>query len=181
MLQIISATNRPNSHTNLVARSIQKLLPENISSNVLSLQDLNNSDLITEFMFSKNRPSDIISEWQQKHLIPSSHWIIIAPEYNGSFPGILKLFLDVLSVKQAKETFHGKKVGLVGVSTGRAGNLRGLDQLTGVLHYLNMEVMPFKLPISSIDQFIMEDQSLSEGVRLPLEDFIHKFLIFSEK
>lgn len=110
MLQIISATNRPNSHTNLVARSIQKLLPENISSNVLSLQDLNNSDLITESMFSKNRPSDIISEWQQKHLIPSSHWIIIAPEYNGSFPGILKLFLDVLSVKQAKETFHGKKL-----------------------------------------------------------------------
>ncbi|MBK6784946.1 MAG: NAD(P)H-dependent oxidoreductase [Saprospiraceae bacterium] len=45
-----------------------------------------------------------------KHLIPSSHWIIIAPEYNGSFPGILKLFLDVLSVKQAKETFHGKKL-----------------------------------------------------------------------
>ncbi len=181
MLQIISSTNRPNSHTYLVSKSIQNILSENIPSHVLSLENLNNVDLISATMFSKNRPSDIITEWQQNHLIPSSRWIIVVPEYNGSYPGILKFLLDVLSVQQAKDTFYGKKVGLVGVSTGRAGNLRGMDHLTGVLHYLNMEVMPFKLPISTIDKFILPDQSFSDTVRLPLEDFINRFLSYSEK
>lgn len=181
MLQIISATNRPDSFTYLVSKQIQNLLSNNTPSNILSLESLNNANLISEHVFSKNKPADIISTWQQDHLIPSDRWIIVAPEYNGSYPGILKFMLDALSVQQAKDTFYGKKIGLIGISTGRAGNLRGMDHLTGVLHYLNMEVMPFKLPISTIDKFILPDQSFSDHVKLPLEDFITRFLAFSEK
>jgi NAD(P)H-dependent FMN reductase len=181
MLQIISATNRPDSFTYLVSKQIQNLLSKNTPSNILSLESLNNANLISENVFSKNKPADIITTWQKDHLIPSDRWIIVAPEYNGSYPGILKFMLDALSVQQAKDTFYGKKVGLIGVSTGRAGNLRGMDHLTGVLHYLNMDVMPFKLPISTIDKFMLSDHSFSDTVKLPLEDFITRFLAYSEK
>ncbi|MBK8705893.1 MAG: hypothetical protein IPN33_21635 [Saprospiraceae bacterium] len=39
---------------------------------------------------------------------------------------------------------------MVGIATGRAGNLRGIDQLTGVLNHVGTIVLPNKLPISRI-------------------------------
>ena len=58
----------------------------------------------------------------------------------------VKSFFDAIP----PDTNRGKKVALVGVSSGRAGNLRGMEHLTGVLHYLSMQVMPNKLPISRL-------------------------------
>jgi chromate reductase len=81
---------------------------------------------------------------------------VVSPEYNGSFPGVLKLFLDALSVKDYKKTFSGKRVSLIGVASGRAGNFRGMEHLTGIFNYLNMIVMPNKLPISSVEKVIDE-------------------------
>ena len=49
-----------------------------------------------------------------------------------------------------------KDVCLVGVSTGRAGNLRGLDHLTGILNYLKAHVYHNKLPISVVDRIMNE-------------------------
>jgi NAD(P)H-dependent FMN reductase len=72
------------------------------------------------------------------------------PEYNGSFPGSVKLFIDACTVREYSRNFKDKKAALVGIASGRAGNLRGMDHLTGVLNYLGMTVMPDKLPISSI-------------------------------
>jgi NAD(P)H-dependent FMN reductase len=79
-------------------------------------------------------------------ILPAQKFVFIAPEYNGSFPGILKVFLDAIP----PEMNRGKKSALIGVSSGRAGNLRGMDHLTGILNYLGMHVHPNKLPISSV-------------------------------
>ena len=74
------------------------------------------------------------------------------PEYNGGYPGILKLFLDSVSPKE----WTNKKVCLVGVSSGRAGNLRGMEDLTGILNYLKLHVYYTKLPISTVDKVLNE-------------------------
>ena len=84
-------------------------------------------------------------------LAADKFWFVF-PEYNGGIPGMLKLFLDAISVRAYKATFHGKKACLTGISTGRAGNLRGLDQLTNILNYLQVIVHPNKVPISSISR-----------------------------
>src|SRR5690606_19694238 len=79
-------------------------------------------------------------------------FIFVVPEYNGSFPGILKLFLDSIPTK----FWADKKACLVGVSDGRAGNLRGMEHLTGILQYLKMHVFYNKLPISLINKVMNE-------------------------
>jgi NAD(P)H-dependent FMN reductase len=91
-------------------------------------------------------------ELLKKYIYAADKLIIISPEYNGSFPGILKLFIDTMPHK----ALDGKKIALTGVATGRGGNLRGLDHLTGILHYLNAHVMPFKLPISGVAALISD-------------------------
>jgi chromate reductase len=178
MIQIIIGTNRPDSKSLEMGRLCQQLLLKYRPSEILSLTDLNPSDILNADMYEKNGKNKIITDIRENHLIPSTDWIIILPEYNGSFPGILKLLIDVLSVERAKETFYNKKVGLIGVSSGRAGNLRGLDQLTSILHYLHVDVMPFKLPISSVNALYVDDNNVSPQLADPLEDFIIRYLDF---
>src|SRR6476646_5700891 len=139
MYTIISATNRVGSHTEKVAVFYQRLLRENgVEAGILSMVGLNVLEKNPEF-----------NRIEKELLIPTQKFIFIMPEYNGSFPGVLKAMIDITDVKK---TWWWKKVLLTGVSTGRAGNLRGMDHITGSLHHMNMIVHPNKLPISVIDK-----------------------------
>ncbi len=51
-------------------------------------------------------------------------FIIVSPEYNHSFPGEMKMMLDMLYKEYAK-----KPVGICGVSSGGMGGVRGVEQL----------------------------------------------------
>jgi NAD(P)H-dependent FMN reductase len=102
--------------------------------------------------------SEKFQQLLEEYIIPAEKFVFIVPEYNGSFPGILKLFIDAVH----PDINRGKKSALVGVSSGRAGNLRGLDQLTGVLHYLGIYVHPNKIPISSVLGLLDEQGHIKE-------------------
>jgi hypothetical protein len=102
---------------------------------------------------------------------PEKH-IYVVPEYNGSFPGELKLLIDALSTYQRNAAFNGKKAALVGVGTGRAGNLRGMEDLTGILNYLGTHVWPQKMPISNAGT-LMNENGLSDQ---PTLDALYKLL-----
>ncbi len=74
----------------------------------------------------------------------SQKFVFIVPEYNNSFPGVLKAFIDGLSYPNA--LIH-KKCALVGISDGVQGNALGLSHLTDVLNYLGMHVLAQKVRI----------------------------------
>jgi chromate reductase len=141
MITIISGTNRTDNVTKRVALEYQRLLTEKlVESNLLSLDEHD--------MKERNEPFRKI---ENDLLQPSEKFIIISPEYNGSYPGILKLMIDNTDV--SKVWWH-KKVLLTGVSTGRAGNLRGMEHLTGCLLHMKMLVHPNRLPISVVDKLM---------------------------
>ncbi|MDQ6722828.1 MAG: NAD(P)H-dependent oxidoreductase [Thermoproteota archaeon] len=164
MYTIISATNRIGSHTEKVARHYQKILKEKgIDAKLFSLKNLN--------VLEKN-PAFIIAE--SDFLLPAQKIIFIMPEYNGSYPGVLKAMIDISDVKNA---WYHKKALLVGVSTGRAGNLRGMDHITGSLHHIKMIVHHNKLPISVIDKIMDENGEINnkntlQAIDQQIEEFI---------
>jgi NAD(P)H-dependent FMN reductase len=92
----------------------------------------------------------------------ADRFIIVSPEYNGSIPGILKLMIDSCD----PDLFKGKKVALVGVATGRAGNLRGMDHLTDILHYLQAEVYSLKQPVSQVKGLVNSEKELVDEATL---------------
>ncbi|MEM9526017.1 MAG: NAD(P)H-dependent oxidoreductase, partial [Bacteroidota bacterium] len=94
---------------------------------------------------------------QDNFILKADKMVIFAPEYNGSYPGVLKLFIDGISVREYKNNFGGKKVALAGVASGRAGNLRGMEHLAGVLAYLGAWILPNKLPVSSVETLLEDD------------------------
>jgi len=118
MLTIISGTNRKNSMTNKVAKHTLNLAKEaGIDANLIDL-----AELPTDFIRSEQYSPEALPKWlielQSNFLIPAAHFVIISPEYNGSIPGYLKLFIDALSVHKIKETFYGKQAALIGVAYG---------------------------------------------------------------
>ena len=145
MYLVIAGTNRRESVTLSIARYYhEQLLDKGLHSHLLPLENLPLDFLFPEMYDQSNGP---LGEMQEELLIPSQKFIFVFPEYNGSFPGVLKAFIDACDVERC---FHHKKAALLGVSAGRGGNLRGMDHLTGILHHLKISVIPDPLPISSI-------------------------------
>lgn len=163
MITIISGTNRDNN-TKKVAFEYQRLLKEKGKETCLLALD-------EQDVFIRN---EAFIEMENKFLIPAEKIIIVMPEYNGSYPGILKLMIDNTDIRKA---WWHKKVLLTGVSTGRAGNLRGMDHLTGSLLYLKMIVHPNRLPISVIDRLMdgnnhFSDAGTLKAIDVQLEEFL---------
>lgn len=172
-ITIISGTNRPGSNTLKVAKLCQKILKsQGFETEFFSMENVPQTMAFTE-LYGKRSPEfeTIIS----KYVDNSQKFLFICPEYNGSYPGILKTFLEAIHPK----FFNFKKAGLIGVSDGRAGNLRGIEQLSLVLNYLKMTVFYNKLPISSVTKHIDENgEIITEETRFVLENYLKDFLEF---
>ena len=160
MITIISSTNRPGSTTFKVAKYYQeRLLEKGVETTLLSLIDLP-ADLMATALLKTPSPG---FEPIQQIITQTEKFIFIIPEYNGSYPGVLKVMIDACAFP---ESFYEKKAALVGISAGKYGNIRGIDHFTGVCHYLNLHVMPLKLHIANIKQ------ELDENGRLYKEDTV---------
>lgn len=180
MITVLSGTNRPGSQTKLVAEHYFSRLQAQTSKPVkfFSLEDIP-EDLIQIEMYSLPGQSSKLANIQDEYMISADKLVVVAPEYNGSFPGILKLFLDACSIRDLKPTFKGKKVALVGVASGRAGNIRGMDHLTGIFHYLGSTVLPLQLPISQIYTLKNEQgEIVNEDTLAAIDNQIQEFLAF---
>lgn len=164
MITIISGTNRDNNTKKVALEYKRLLLEKNLDSHLLALDE--------HQVYTRN---DSFITMEEQFLIPATKFIIIMPEYNGSYPGILKLMIDNTSI--AKVWWH-KKVMLTGVSTGRAGNLRGMEHLTGSLLHLKMLVHPNRLPISLVDKLMDAENHFSDidstiAIQKQLDEFIN--------
>lgn len=180
MITVIVGTNRKNSRSAVVAQYIYQRLKAQSDESVelLNLENLP-TGIVSANMYSSETQPASITALQDRYLIPASKWYVVAPEYNGGIPGILKLVLDACSIRAYQATFHGgKKVALVGVAAGRSGGLRGLEYMTGVFNYLKMIVMPNKLPVSSIGKLLTDDELTDEDTRKILDQQVDEFLAF---
>lgn len=164
MITIISGTNRKDSMTLRVANlyySIMSAKAENVQ--LLSLED--------KCVWEKGAE---MSNIEQQYLIPAEKFVFIMPEYNGSFPGILKAMIDHSDIRNC---WWYKKAMLVGVADGRGGNLRGIEHMTNILHYMRMNVMYNKLPLSRInDEMDMDGKLLQPATARAIEQQIDEFI-----
>lgn len=167
MYTIISGTNRTGSNTLKVARLYQAILKEKgIDAGLLSLENLN--------LLKRNNHFE---EIEKEILIPTNKYIFISPEYNGSFPGVLKMLFDI---SKTHMIWWYKKALITGVSSGRAGNLRGNDHLSAILNYLKITVHPNQLPISVIDKLMDGDGNIIDSNTLKaIHHQLDEFIIWS--
>jgi len=168
MITIICGTHRKGSNSFLIAKEYLRILTQKgKESQILDLEKLPQR-FIWDDMFGER--SEEGTELIEKYIDNIDKFVFVVPEYNGSIPGILKVFLDAVE----PDKFKGKRAALTGVASGQFGNLRGLDDLTNILGHLKVEVCPSKIYMSSIfrvfdDKNQLADESLIERINAQIE------------
>ena len=173
MVTIISGTNRPGSNTLKVAKYYQKTLnSKGLESRIFSLEELP-ATLITSDLYGQRSAA---FEAIQELVTATQKFLFIIPEYNGSFPGVLKTFIDACSFP---DSFYDKKAALVGISSGKYGNIRGIDHFGGVCAYLHLHVLPLRIHIAAIKTELNENGDFykEDTLKFSLEQ-IEKFISF---
>tara|TARA_B110000438_G_scaffold281143_1_gene307035 strand:+ start:269 stop:787 length:519 start_codon:yes stop_codon:yes gene_type:complete len=172
MISIISSTNRSNSNSLIVANKCQDIFNEKeVGNKLLSLEDLPD-DFIFNNSFG-NSTAEYLTLTDKYMNVPGK-LVFVIPEYNGSFPGVLKAFVDSLD----HLSMGGKKACLIGLSSGHAGALRGLDHFTAVLHHLKIEVYSDKPKLSGIEKLINDNQLKDEKTIIRLAEMLDGFINF---
>ena len=102
--------------------------------------------------------------------------VIVAPEYNHSFPGLLKHALDSC----LKEYIH-KAVGLVGVSAGPFAGIRVVQNLLPVMRELGLVTIFWDINIGQVSKVFAEDGRLLDEAFVRRSDRFIRELIWMSK
>lgn len=163
MIKIIVGTNRKNSISNKIAELYQENLKQlGAASEILKLEELPH-DFLFSALYENNGKNPLYNEFHQK-VKEGGKFVFIVPEYNGSFPGILKAFIDGMTYPNS---FRNKKCALVGISSGIGGGGIALSHLTDIFHYLGMHVLALKPKLAKIEEN-MSDNLLTNRLYMEL-------------
>jgi NAD(P)H-dependent FMN reductase len=102
--------------------------------------------------------------------------IIVSPEYNHGYSGLLKHTLDSC----LKEYIH-KAAGIVGVSAGPFGGARSIENLLPVLRELGLVTIFWDVNFSNVKEVFAADGSLNDASYLRRIDKFLKELIWMGK
>jgi NAD(P)H-dependent FMN reductase len=174
MITVLSCTNREHNQTQILAKTyfntLKNIHPDTV---YLDFRKLPEDMLFTNPVFTG--AGSKLQQVAEDFILPSEKLVFVIPEYNGSYPGILKVFIDGIS----PDWFRGKKAALIGMATGRAGNLRGMDHLTDVLMHLGVHVMHNRLPVSRFNSLLGEQKEIKDADTLKaLERHCRQFIEF---
>ena len=175
MITIISGTNRPNSNSRIIADLYAEILAQKYRQpcQILDLQELPPDFMVTALYEHTGKNEDFNK--LSKLLSASEKFVFVLPEYNGSFPGVLKAFIDGLSYPN---TFRDKKAAMVAISNGTQGGLLAMSHLTDIFSYLGMHTLANKVRIPQIHNHLAENRLITTFYIDLLEQQAGQFLSF---
>ncbi|HSH09224.1 MAG TPA: NAD(P)H-dependent oxidoreductase [Oceanipulchritudo sp.] len=171
MIAVISGSNRGDNNSSRLAGHIAGLYRElGEPVEVLDLGQLPLEALTADAYSSK---PEALQKGYIDHVLAADGLVIVVPEYNGSFPGILKYFIDLLPFP---ESFDCRPVAFVGHSGGNYGALRAVEQLQMVFAYRNAFLFNRRVFIPSVYKIFDEaggikDIELRERLALQASKF----------
>lgn len=153
---LISGTNRPDSNALKVSRIIERhYKAAKAPVELFSLEQLP-PEVFDARSYAVKPPGML--EIQQR-VLDAAGLHIVTPEYNGSFPGVLKYFIDMLKFP---ESFDRKPVCFTGEAAGIWGALRSVEQLQMIFGYRNAHIYPERVFIPGIGTKLTPDGALSD-------------------
>jgi chromate reductase, NAD(P)H dehydrogenase (quinone) len=143
---IIVGTNRANSMSRSIAEYYQGILTQlGAESIILDLVNLPH-DFTFSALYENTGKNEEFNNL--KTLLESTDkFVFIVPEYNGSYPGVLKAFIDGLPYPNS---FTNKKAALVGLSSNMQGAAIALSHLNDVFSYLGMNTLAMRVKLAQI-------------------------------
>ena len=139
MITLIIGTNRPGSNTRKVAANVEEIYAElKVPLHVLDLAKLP-PEIFSPASYAE-KPKSFLPFADA--VLQSAGLHVVTPEYNGSVPGVLKYFIDMLKFP---ESFEHKPVCFTGLAAGMWGALRPVEQLQAIFGYRNAHLFPVRV------------------------------------
>ncbi len=159
MIQVLIATNRKDSRSSLLAHNIvQKFGDLNIDAEVMELSKIKWGELESNLYGADNRPTSMGPLVEKLNKADGVY--VICPEYNGSYPGAVKTFIDYWDYPV---TFEKRPVCFMGIG-GMFGGLRPVEHLQQVFGYRNSFVFPERIFIQNVWSEIDEKGEITNDV-----------------
>lgn len=172
MFEIISGTNRVGSRSLQICQLLQKMYAdEGEQTQVLDLREIELSAMDAE-PYSENRPNSLNQAVER--INAARGLVVVCPEYNGSYPGILKYFIDHW---QYPKSFEARPVCFVGLG-GKFGGLRPVEHLQGVFGYRNAYMFPERVFLSNIWSIFQNGKIVDETLDQLLQSQVKGFCRF---
>lgn len=175
-IEIISGSPREKSVTGRVALYLKNWLKLNTAHevNIIELKDWHLPPVQTVFPSIEYTP-DPFKPLAEK-IFNADAFILVTPEYNGSYSPALKNLVDHFP-KQ-----HHKPFGIVTASPGQLGGLRAAQQLLLLVPALFGIASPYMLIVPGVDKkFSADGDLLEESFSNTLKNFTTEFLWLAEK
>ncbi|MGK7391002.1 MAG: NADPH-dependent FMN reductase [Candidatus Cyclobacteriaceae bacterium M2_1C_046] len=153
-ITLVSSTNREDAVTRIVTDIYASILVKlGVKVEIVDLQHLP-EDFVFSALYENAGTNPAFNDMREL-MAKSQKFVFLVPEYNGSFPGVLKAFIDGLKFPT---TFTNKKCALVGVSSGIQGGGLALSHLTDIFNYCGMHVLALKPKLARIELNLKEEK-----------------------
>src|ERR1035441_8188957 len=171
MMTLLIGTNRPGSNTRKVAVQIEEIYAGlKVPLHVLDLAQL------PPEIFAPTSYAEKPKSFQPfaNAVLQSAGLHVVTPEYNGSVPGVLKYFIDMLKFP---ESFEERPVCFTGLAAGIWGALRPVEQLQAIFGYRNAHIFPTRVFLPQIYNLLdyagkLKDAELLERLTKQAEGFV---------
>ena len=173
---VILGSTRRGRLSNRVALFVHERLgrSDKVDTELLDLLEYD-FPIMEERLHMRDDPPPRLVEYSEK-IERAAAYVIVTPEYNNGYPGVLKNALDYLSPK----LYRRKPVGVVTVSAG-AGGGTCLAQLRLVTLGLGAVPIPAAMLVTRVkDQFSETGQPLDPKWETQADRFIETLLWFTE-
>ena len=165
MIEIIACTNRKGSNSRRVSELVlKKLTDAGEEAQILDLSEINWAELNENVYGEDNRPNSM------KPLVDridnADGLYLVCPEYNGSYPGVVKTFIDYWSYPTS---FEKRPVCFIGLG-GMFGALRPVEHLQQVFGYRNAFIFPERIFLQNIWAILDEDGTIKNETTAALLD-----------
>ncbi len=174
-IEIISGSPRKDSVTQRLSIYLKNYLAENTAHTVqmIDVKDWEIGLLQQVYTSEEHAPEHL--KPLARRIFAADAFILVTPEYNGSYSAALQNLLDHFP-KQPHKTF-----GIVTASTGALGGMRSAQQLLLLVPALFGIVSPYLLVTPFVDKkFSPEGKLLDSSFQKNIDNFIKEFLWLAE-
>lgn len=175
-IPIILGSTRRGRQSVKVSRFIYERMRryEQIETEILDLLEYN-FPIMEERLRFRDDPPPRLLEFSEK-IARADSVVIVTPEYNNGYPGVLKNSLDYLLPE-----YRRKPIAIVTVSGGGFGGLNCLAQLRLVTLGMGAFPIPISLPVSRVQESFDEDGNPKDpSYEKRAKAFIDEVLWFTE-
>ncbi len=171
-IAVLVGSIRKDSLNRQLARAVETLAPPEFRFDHVRIDDLP----LYDQDFDQDYPDTCTR--LKREIESADALLFVTPEYNRSYPGVLKNAIDIGSRPWGKNSFAGKPSSVIGISVGATGTALAQQHLRNVLGYLDTPTLGQpEVFLKHTDGFFDADGGIaSDGTRKFLQGWMDRYV-----